>query len=279
MAVDLHLHSTASDGTDTPGRVVELAAAARLGVIALTDHDTMDGVPEARTRADQLGMELIPGVELSLEHEGGLHLLVLWLEPGSGPLQDRLEGLRQGRDLRNKGILEALAAHGIEVTEEELSGEAGMGSVGRPHIAAVMVRKGYVADINTAFDEWLGRHRPGYVSRERLTPDEAIRLATESGAITVLAHPHTLGFSRAEQMAEFLTRMKAAGLVGLEAHYSSYHRHERYGYGDLARRFGLVAGGGSDYHGAYKPGLEVGTGYGDLVVPDHVVEELRERLP
>jgi predicted metal-dependent phosphoesterase TrpH len=276
MAVDLHTHSRASDGSDPPGRLVELAVSQGLTAMALTDHDTLEGFAEAEVAARGSGLELIPGTELSLEDDGGMHLVVLWLRPGPGPLQDSLQSLRIGRDRRNSLILEALAAHGVEITAEEVAIESGGGSVGRPHIAAVMMRKGYVTDIASAFELWLGRDRPGYVARPRLNPGKAIRLARESGAVPILAHPHTLGISRAEDMARLLHDLVDHGLVGLEAIYPSYHRHERDGYSDLARRFGLVPSGGSDYHGSYKPGIELGIGYGDLHVPDSVIHRLRE---
>ena len=148
MIVDLHTHSTASDGSDPPERLVELAARSGLGAIALTDHDTQEGVAAADATAADLGVELIPGVELSLAYEtGGMHLVVLWLPPGSGPLQDRLAGLQSGRHLRNMQILTALAALGMAISEQEVRAEAGGGSVGRPHIAAVMMARGYVPDI------------------------------------------------------------------------------------------------------------------------------------
>ena len=164
----------------------------------------------------------------------------------------------------------------MPVTVAEIEAEAGGGSVGRPHIAAVMVRHGYVESIAEAFDLWLGSGMPAYFGRPRLEPEEAIRLAVESGAVPVLAHPHTLNIDRADEMANLLTRLKQAGLVGLEAEYSSYRQHERYGYADLARRFDLIPSGGSDYHGSYKPGLELGVGYGDLHVPEATLDSLRE---
>lgn len=276
MAVDLHTHSTASDGSDPPRDLVRLAADAGLSSLALTDHDTLEGVETAKAAASEAGLELIPGTELSLDYDrGGMHLVVLWLEPGGGPLQDRLDGLRTGRDERNLQIVEQLARLGLPIAIQEVLDEAGGGSVGRPHIAAVMVKHGYVPDIRAAFDLWLGQGKPGYVGRARLQPEEAISLARESGAVPVLSHPHTLGLTTATEMAEVLTRLIRAGLVGLEALYSNYRRHEREGYADLARRFDLVPSGGSDYHGTYKPGLSLGSGYGDLVVPDHVLEELR----
>jgi len=277
MIVDLHSHSTASDGSEPPARLVELAIEGGLGCLALTDHDTQDGLEDAMAAAEGTGLELIPGLELSLEFDrGGMHLIVLWLDPGPGPLQNRLAGLRAGRDERNLRIVDTLTGLGLPVTIEEVEEEAGGGSVGRPHIAAVMRAHGYVPDLRTAFDLWLGSGRPAYVERKRLDPEAAIALARESGAVPVLAHPHTLGISTAADMADLLTRLKSAGLVGLEALYSSFRRHEREGYSHLARRFGLIPSGGSDFHGTYKPGLMLGAGYGDLAVPGDLCEELRE---
>ena len=279
MAIDLHAHSTASDGTEEPSAVVEMAVERGLTALALTDHDTLDGIGDARSAAAGGDLELVPGAELSLQyHAGGMHLVVLWLEPGSGPLQNRLAALQLGRTERNHQIVARLNSHGMSITIDEVEEESGKGSVGRPHIAAVMMRNGYVSTIAEAFERWLGSDRPAYVGRPRLEPNEAIRLARESGAVPVLAHPHTLNIDRAPEMAELLTRLKQAGLVGLEAIYSGYRRHEREGYTDLARRFGLAPSGGSDYHGAYKPGVELGIGFGDLDVPDSVLDVLRAHV-
>ena len=278
MAVDLHTHSTASDGSAAPAELVEKAVEIGLTALALTDHDTLEGVPAARAAAAGADLELIPGAELSLDFDtGAMHLLTLWLEPGPGPLQDKLAELRKGRDERNERIVGALSGLDMPMSMTEIHDEAGGGAVGRPHIAAVMVRRGYASDISGAFDEWLAKGRPGYMPRPRLTPEEGVGLARESGAVPVLCHPHTLGVVDADEMARTLNRLKAAGLVGLEAVCAPYRRHERDGYTWLARRFGLVPTGGSDFHGAYRPGLELGVGYGDLEVPDSVVDELRER--
>jgi predicted metal-dependent phosphoesterase TrpH len=175
--------------------------------------------------------------------------------------------------------VELLVEHGMPLTMEEILEVAGSGSVGRPHIAAVMARRGYVTSVPEAFDLWLSAGRPAYANRPRLEPEEAIGLALQSGGLPVLAHPHTLGINRAHEMAALLDRLRLAGLVGMETEYAAYHRHEREGYADLARRFGLVVSGGSDYHGTYKEGLQLGTGYGDLVVPESILEGLRERRP
>jgi predicted metal-dependent phosphoesterase TrpH len=253
-----------------------MAASFGLSALALTDHDTQEGIAEAAEAAKGVGLELIPGTELSLDYDrGGMHLVVLFLQPGSGPLQDRLAGLQEGRDERNQRIVQILVSHGMSIDIAEVNEEAGGGSVGRPHIAAVMVRRGHVGSIRDAFDDWLGNTKPAYVRRPRLNPEEAIELARQSGAVPVLAHPHTLGVHRSHEMATLLDRLRDAGLVGLEAIYASYRRHERDGYQYLARRFGLVPSGGSDFHGTYKPGLELGSGYGDLVVSETTLEELR----
>ncbi len=275
MTVDLHTHSTASDGSEPPSDLVARAASRNLSHLALTDHDTLEGIAEARRAALPFDLELIPGTELSLEFEGGMHLIVLWLEPGPGPLQDRLAELQEGRTQRNEEIVANLNRLGMPITLDEVHAEAGGGSVGRPHIAAVMMARGYVDSIFEAFELWLGAGRPGYADRPRLSPEEALHLATASGAVPVLAHPHTLGINRAGEMADLLDRLRSSGLIGLEAFCAAYHRHERDGYADLARRFGLISSGGSDYHGSYKPGLEVGIGYGDLSVDPSVVERLR----
>lgn len=183
MAVDLHTHSTSSDGSEAPSEVIRLAANAGLSAVALTDHDILAGLGEAREAAERYDLELVPGVELSLDwaslapdadHRGGMHLVVLWVDDEPGPLQDRLADLRLGRDERNQLILERLAQLGIDIPMEEVLARAGDGSVGRPHIAGVMVDRGHVPDIATAFELYLGSGAPAYVPRRRLTVDEAL---------------------------------------------------------------------------------------------------------
>ncbi len=278
MAIDLHTHSTFSDGSDTPTQLIDSAVNLGLTAIALTDHDTQEGLEEARQAAASADLELIPGTELSLTNKyGGMHLIVLWLEPGSGPLQDRLSAVQSGRTGRNQAIVDELTRLGMPINLTEVEIEAGDGSVGRPHIASVMVQKGYVPDIKSAFDLWLANDKPAYARRQLLSPEEGIGLAVESGAVPILSHPHTLSINRSHEMAEVLDQLKGYGLVGLESVYPSYRQHERDGYTMLAKRFGLIPSGGSDYHGTYKHGLGLGVGYGDLFVPESVLEELREK--
>jgi 3',5'-nucleoside bisphosphate phosphatase len=274
--IDLHSHSNASDGSDEPAALVQRAAAAGLRALALTDHDTQSGVKAAQSEAAGLGIELIPGTELSLAWEGGaMHIVVLFLEPGPGPLQDRLSEIRTARDARNLEILEALISLGLPVTAEEIFAVAGGESVGRPHIAAAMVTRGYVESIAEAFDLYLGWGRPAYRPRWRLAPEEGIALSLESGGVPVLAHPHTLGLNNSEEVAITLRRLKDAGLRAMECYYPLYSPIEREGYVALAARFGLLPSGGSDYHGSFKPGIELGVGRGDLAVPERLLDALR----
>lgn len=280
MPVDLHTHSTASDGSDSPARLVRNVAAARISAFALTDHDTTEGLAEAAVAADDAGVLLVPGVELSLDWDrGGMHLVVLWLEPRPGPLTDRLAGLQASRANRNERMVERLGELGMDITLEEIEAESGGGSTGRPHIAAVMVRKGYAADIPSAFAEYLAAGRPAYLGRERLSPEEAIGLARASGAVPVLAHPHTLGVDNRFEMADLLERLVAAGLVGIECHYGSYPHPGRSGMVAMASRFGLLPSGGSDYHGTYKADVALGVGSVGIPVPDHVLADLAAARP
>ncbi len=286
MPVDLHSHSTASDGSETPARVVAMAAEAGLSALALTDHDTLSGIGEARQAADQLGVELIAGVELSLDwtahypaggRPGGMHLIVLFVDDSHGPIQDRLEGLRVGRSARNRLILERLADLGVDISIEEVVAKAGAGTVGRPHIAAALVDRGYAPDIGSAFQLYLGNQGPAYVGRRRLTANDALDLARRSGGVSVLAHPYTLGLEHDRQLENLLAQLAERGLDGVETHHSGIEPDRRKTLRRMASRVGLSPSGGSDYHGTYKPGIEVGVGVGDLAVPDHFLEELRER--
>jgi predicted metal-dependent phosphoesterase TrpH len=276
--IDLHTHSTISDGTDPPVRIAELAAEAGCTAVALTDHDRQDGVGPASVRAAELGVELVPGVEISCQHSGVMHLLVFFLEPGEGPLQDELTRLQRARDDRNRRLAELLGRLGLPVTYDEIQTEAGGVGAGRPHIANILVRKGVVGSIQEAFDVWLARGRPAYLDKERLEPKDAIHLALSSHAAPVLAHPLSLGLSPADTEAA-VAELASLGLVGVEAIYGRYSLEERAELRDLAVRHELTTTGGSDYHGTYKPNLQVGIGEGDLSVPGELLERLRERIP
>ncbi|HWW52371.1 MAG TPA: PHP domain-containing protein [Acidimicrobiales bacterium] len=277
--IDLHTHSTVSDGSDPPERIAELAAEAGCLAVALTDHDRLDGVERAGARARALGVQFVPGCELSCEVERGtMHVLVYWLAPVPGPLQDELIRLQDARDRRNEHMAQLLQRLGLPVTFDELQAEAGGSGAGRPHVAAILVRKGIVANIQEAFDTWLAKGRPAYVEKERLLAADALRLARASGALPVLAHPLSLQLEPAA-LDGVVGELADLGLAGLEAIYGRYSPEDRAGLAALAERHGLVVTGGSDHHGTYKPDLQVGVGRGDLDVPDSIMTELAARLP
>ena len=276
--IDLHTHSTVSDGSDAPARIPELAHAVGCRAVALTDHDRQDGIAAATARAEELGVELIPGVEISCEHSGSMHLLVYFLEPGEGPLQDELVRLQVARDTRNRRMADLMAQVGLPVTYQEIIDEAGDTGAGRPHIARILVRKGVVASIQEAFDVWLAKGKPAYVDKDRLAPQDAVRLALASSGVPVLAHPLSLDLPPAE-IESTVSELATYGLRGLEAIYGRYTPSERSGIAALARRNHLVVTGGSDHHGTYKPDLQVGVGRGDLDVPDSALDDLREAIP
>jgi predicted metal-dependent phosphoesterase TrpH len=274
MAVDLHLHSTFSDGSATPAEIVATAVETGLTAIALTDHDTLEGVPQARNAAKRAGIRFAGGVELSVEwREQTMHLLVYFLDPAPGPLQDSLETLRREREDRNLRIAALLEDLGIGISIEEVTAEAGRGVVGRPHFAGVMMNKGYVQSVAEAFDRYLAAGRPAYAPRKRLTAEEAIALARESIAVPVIAHPHTVGL-RATEYSTGFRELVAQGLGGIEAYYGEYSPEMRVRISEICDELGIVATGGSDYHGRYKPHLQIGVGKGDLRVPDEVFDRL-----
>jgi len=242
--------------------------------VALTDHDNLDGIAEARAMATQSGIRFVPGTELSVEwNTGPMHLLVYFLEDVAGPLQDAMSWIRQGRSDRNRRLVQRLQDLGMDITYDEVVTQARGSGVGRPHFAAVMVRKGYVADIPAAFERYLAAGRPGYEPRNRLGAVEAIELARASGAVPVIAHPHTIGVGASDYEAAF-RELAAVGLGGIECYYGEYRPELRTHLAEVAHGLGLAATGGSDYHGSYKTGLELGIGRGDLVVPDAALDEL-----
>lgn len=277
--IDLHCHSTCSDGSDPPEQLSELAAAAGVSAFALTDHDSLAGIAAARARATELGVRLVPGCEVSCSWPPGtLHMLCYFIEPGDGPLQEELGRLAADRAARNELMLSRLAALGLPITREEVEAEAGGQGIGRPHFAAVLVRNGAAASIQDAFDRLIGKGTPGYVSKARVAAPEIIATAAASGAVSVLAHPLSLALEGGT-LAAAVAELAAAGLTGIECHYARYDAETRAGLASLAGDLGLAVTGGSDYHGTYKPGLHLGSGLGDLDVPEALLDKLEERRP
>jgi predicted metal-dependent phosphoesterase TrpH len=275
--IDLHTHSTCSDGSATPSEVVDLAVEAGCSAIALTDHDGLAGLAEAEQRAKAAGIAFVRGCEVSASFQpGSLHLLCYFV-PASGPLPDKLADLRAERERRNERLLELLADLGFGITREEVELEAGGDVIGRPHFATVLVQRGVVASVEEAFQRFLSKGSPAYVEREHVEPTEIFEVAERSGALTSIAHPMTLGLAPSE-LDRLLSDFASSGATGLECYYSSYDDDLQAELVALARRHGLVPTGGSDFHGTFKPGLAVGTGRGTLCVPDDVLDELKDRL-
>lgn len=278
---DLQMHSTHSDGTDSPRRLVELAVEAGLGAMALTDHDTTTGLPEARAAAAELGIQFISGVEITCEYGGkSMDMLGFCFDSGADGLQEKLARIQEGRRQRNLEIIGKLNGLGHEISYDEVAAEADKADgkiVGRPHFATVMIRKGIVQERQEAFDKYLAEGGAAYVPKLAVSPEECVQMLEEAGGVAVLAHPKLVRFPKGKDIRDLLTDLKDAGLAGLECYYSLHSPEETEMYLDLAREFGLLVTGGSDYHGGNKPEIKVGTGLGELKVPIACAEALLAR--
>jgi predicted metal-dependent phosphoesterase TrpH len=259
VRIDLHTHSSASDGTDTPGDLVREAAAAGLDVVALTDHDAMSGWGEAQRAADEAGITLVPGLEISTRfRHRGVHLLGYLPDPTHPPLVQELDRILEGRTARTPAIVAALRGHGIDISEEDVRRESG-GSVaaGRPHVADALVRRGVVADRTEAFATLLSPGQPGYVNRYASALEDMIPLVAAAGGVTVVAHPWGRG-SRSVLDAEALAGLKDLGLAGIEVDHQDHAPAARAELRALARDLDLVVTGSSDHHGLGKVDHDLG---------------------
>jgi len=266
--VDLHIHSTASDGRLSPEEVVLKSAEAGLTIIALADHDTVDGIaPALETARAFPGLKMIPGIEMSTDvPRGEVHVLGYFIDYTSQELRARLEKMRNSRQQRAQGIIVKLRNLGIPIEWQQVQEIAGSGSIGRPHIAQAMLDKGYVASVKEAFTKYLGRDGPAYVKWEKMTPARTVELILRTNGLPVLAHPLTVNDFEA-----MVIELKAIGLVGIEAYYNGYTADEVSRLVSLAHRHNLIATGGSDYHGL-APGTETRIGGNDVPI------EAAERL-
>ncbi|MFC1929192.1 PHP domain-containing protein [Chloroflexota bacterium] len=244
--VDLHIHSTASDGQLSPAEVVGKSAEAGLTVIAITDHDTVDGITPALEAAKTLPkLKVIPGVEISTDiPKGEVHVLGYYIDYTSPELLTNLERMRYSRQGRAQGMVAKLRDLGIRIEWQRVQEIVGSSSIGRPHIAQAMLEKGYIASIKEAFTKYISREGPAYVEREKMSPVEAVELILQAKGLPVLAHPFTVN-----DPETLVIELKAAGLVGIEAYYNAYTPEEINRLLSLADKYGLIATGGSDYHG------------------------------
>ena len=275
--IDLHCHSTYSDGSLPPEQLVEEAVKIGLTALALTDHDTTAGVPRFLAAGAGKPIRLVPGVELSVDCSSGvMHMLGYWMDIANPELVRQMEWIRDGRTMRNRTMLEKLNALGFAMTWEEVAAFAGEDVVGRPHFAQVLLQKGYAKDKNEAFDKWLGDGKPGYADRPRLTAEVAVALIRQAGGVAVLAHPYTLRVGK-EAMAALLAELAGVGLAGVECYYSEHSADLIKDYLAMAKKANLVPTGGSDFHGEVSPGIKLGVGFGGLCVPDEVLGLLEAR--
>lgn len=276
--IDLHTHSRASDGMLAPAAVVRAAKEAGLLAVALTDHDTTDGIPEALDEGRRLAIEVVPGVELSLDCESGsFHLIGLFVDPGNDALGGLLRRIREGRRERNFRMVSRLGCLGVPVSIEEVVAIAGGEVVARPHFARALHARGHVGGFKEAFDRFLRKGGPAYVERWRPAAAEAIAAVRAAGGTAVLCHPHTLGLGDGDRLAEFLGGLVPCGLGAIEVWYPDYDRRQTEAYTALARRFGLALSGGSDFHGLPVSDSRLGVGRGGLAIPDAALDALRPR--
>lgn len=273
--IDLHAHTTASDGSLTPAELVALARERGLRALGVTDHDTTGGLAEAMTAGVASGVEVVPGVELSVEYSHGqFHLLGYLIDLTASVLPDRLADLQHRRATRNERMIARMQEGGLPITMADVVAEAGGGLVGRPHMALALVRKGVVASTQEAFDRYLGAGCPFNIPKERLSPEEAIDLIHRAGGRAVLAHPYTIRLE-GEAFAAEIARLRDLGLDGIEAYYSQHSPEQTAAFLDLARRLGLRVTGGSDFHGRSKPHVHLGVVHEGRPLPYAVLEALR----
>ena len=274
--LDLHLHTTHSDGSLPPAEVLALAHKAGVTALAITDHDITTGLPEALEAGARLGIEIIPGVEISSRFgESELHILGYFLDWQDPTLNTRLAGLRASRHRRNPQIVERLRALGCDLTYDEVRELAGTESVGRPHIAQVLMRKGYVKSAKEAFDRFLAQGKPAYVPRDLPEPVEAMGWIRAAKGVPVLAHP-LWAKQGGEGLFKLCEKLKTEGLGGMEVHYSTHNPKQTAELLDIATRLNLLVTGGSDFHGMTKPDIEVGVGKGGLTVPVKLLDPLKK---
>lgn len=275
--VDLHVHSTKSDGSFTPTQLVDYALEKGLAAFALTDHDTTDGIDEAIAAAKGKNIEVIPGIEFSTEYEDrDIHIVGLFMDYNSDFFKRRLVHFVNGRTIRNQEMCKRLTEHGIPITYEELTGEFPNCVITRAHYAKYLLRHDYVNSIKEAFDRYIGDHAPCFVPRKKITPMRAVEIILKAGGVPILAHPMLYHMGK-ERLEMLLSTLKEIGLMGIEAIYSTHTPADERMIRALAQKYDLCISGGSDFHGTAKPGLDLGTGYGKLYIPYDILSDIERK--
>ncbi|TCT16775.1 hypothetical protein EDC18_10170 [Natranaerovirga pectinivora] len=276
--IDLHVHSNASDGTMTPTELVTYAKNKGIKAIALTDHDTINGVREAKAVGAALGVEVISGIELSTSYNNkDVHILGLFIDENNKGFIDELDAFKESRSDRNEMMIERLNELGIDISNEDLSNESCDGVITRAHFAKVLLKKGYIKKIDEAFKKYIGDNCPAFIPRSKVTPESAINLIKKYNGISILAHPFLYDLST-KGLIGLIEHLKEEGLDGIEAIYSLHSGSEQSYIKQLAKKYDLLISGGSDFHGSNKPFIDLGVGKGKLLVPDAVLEKLKLSL-
>jgi predicted metal-dependent phosphoesterase TrpH len=280
LRIDLHIHSTASDGTYSPSEILTMAQDLNLGAISITDHDTIDGSKEALNNGIPSSIKFLTGLEISASPppsfpcSGSFHILGYSIRLDDSVLNQTLTVLQEARKNRNPGIVKLLNALGFNFSLREVRNEAGDCQLGRPHIASFMVKKGFVKSINEAFDKYLGKGKPAYVDKYRIDCASAIEIILGAGGIPVLAHPFLLKPISDKPFEELITTLKSMGLKGIEVYYPEHPPDFIAYYAGIAERYGLLMTGGTDFHGSIKPDIKIGLGKGDFFIPYVLYEKL-----
>ena len=271
--IDLHIHSSASDGADSPAQVVRKAAELGLSAVAITDHDTVSGCAEAMAEGEALGVEVVPGIELTSRYGRTIHILGYFVRTGSPAFTRVLDGLLAERNDRNRRMAALMAADGIPIDYDEMKQRFGP-SIGRPNFGQVLVELGYAESVQDAFDRYIEKGQRYYLPRKMLSIERSLEVIREAGGVPVLAHPYQY---RLEESAlrQLIEHCMDHGLLGMECRYSLYDEEQSRRLLELAQEYGLVPSGGSDYHGGNKPHIALGSGTGDLAVPASWLEGLR----
>jgi len=274
--IDLHSHSTFSDGSLTPEQLVREAERAQLSALALTDHDSISGLERFMAACSKSIVRGVPGVEISVDcnpSDATMHILGYFIDPANAQLNEHINRLRDGRQHRNEEILKRLNAMGLMLNMNEISAFAGENNVGRLHFAQALMARGYVRNTHEAFDKYLARGKSGYANRLRFKPIGGVEMIRQAGGIAVLAHPFTLNLGKLA-LADCVGKLAQAGLQGIEIYYPQHSPKMVRQYLDLAKQFHLIATGGTDFHGTPMPDIKLGRGFGALNVPNAVLEQL-----